>query len=100
MSIHPGPGEGVIPVTFRLPAEVTATKAHVVGDFNDWSTDAHPMDRDDQGFHVESRSRPVAATSSATCSTTSDGRTTGRPTTTSPTSSAGPTPCSTSRRAG
>jgi 1,4-alpha-glucan branching enzyme len=53
MSIHPGAGEGVIPVTFRLPAEVTAVTAHVVGDFNDWSTDAHPMDRDDRGFHVE-----------------------------------------------
>jgi 1,4-alpha-glucan branching enzyme len=53
MTIHPGAGDGTIPVTFRLPAEVAATTAHVVGDFNDWSTEAHPMERDDQGFHAE-----------------------------------------------
>ena len=29
-------------VTFRVPAEVRARTVSVVGEFNDWSEDAHP----------------------------------------------------------
>ena len=36
-------------VTFRLPPDVTAESAFVVGDFNDWSTTAHPMTKDTDG---------------------------------------------------
>ena len=30
-------------VTFRLPADTTADSAAVLGDFNDWNPDVHPM---------------------------------------------------------
>ena len=36
-------------VTFELPAEVDAETAAVVGDFNDWSTDATPLTRRKDG---------------------------------------------------
>src|SRR3954453_294656 len=32
-----------VEVTFRLAADCGARQACVVGEFNDWSTDAHPM---------------------------------------------------------
>lgn len=34
-------------VTFRIPKEVaqSAATAHLVGEFNDWDTEAHPMKR-------------------------------------------------------
>jgi 1,4-alpha-glucan branching enzyme len=34
---------GAVQVTFRLPAESGAEHAWVVGEFNNWSTDSHPM---------------------------------------------------------
>jgi 1,4-alpha-glucan branching enzyme len=43
-------GSGETLVTFRLPAEVRATTVSVVGEFNDWSPDAHRMRRDDEAF--------------------------------------------------
>lgn len=30
-------------VTFKLPAEVNAETAAIAGEFNDWSTESHPM---------------------------------------------------------
>lgn len=36
-------------VTFELPAEVNAQVACVVGEFNDWNPEAHPMARDEDG---------------------------------------------------
>jgi 1,4-alpha-glucan branching enzyme len=51
MSTHPdrADGAGVI-VTFRLPESVVAEHACVVGDFNDWSPTADPMERDGDAF--------------------------------------------------
>jgi 1,4-alpha-glucan branching enzyme len=43
-------GTEVVEVTFRLPAEVGAGEAFVVGDFNEWSETAHPMEPSDGGF--------------------------------------------------
>jgi 1,4-alpha-glucan branching enzyme len=45
-------GSGETLVSFRLPGEVAATTASVVGEFNDWSADAHRMRRNDEGFAV------------------------------------------------
>jgi 1,4-alpha-glucan branching enzyme len=45
----------VCKVTFKIPEEIgiTATQAHVVGAFNDWSTSATPMKRlKNGGFSV------------------------------------------------
>lgn len=36
---------GAVGVTFRLPSESGAERAWVVGEFNNWSTDSHPMTR-------------------------------------------------------
>jgi 1,4-alpha-glucan branching enzyme len=38
-------------VTFKIPEEIgnTATQAHVVGEFNDWSTSAMPMKKSKNG---------------------------------------------------
>jgi len=38
---------GICKCTFRLPKEATssATQVHLVGDFNDWSTTSHPMQK-------------------------------------------------------
>jgi len=36
-------------VTFMLPPDVSAKKAVVCGDFNDWSTKSHPMKRRTDG---------------------------------------------------
>jgi 1,4-alpha-glucan branching enzyme len=36
-------------VTFRVPAEVGAESAAVVGDFNEWSETEHPMKRRKDG---------------------------------------------------
>jgi 1,4-alpha-glucan branching enzyme len=40
-------------VTFRLPPEVKAESVHVVGEFNCWSSVAHPMTRDAEGLVAE-----------------------------------------------
>ena len=40
-------------VTFRLPTEVRAECVHVVGEFNAWSSLAHPMIRDAEGLVAE-----------------------------------------------
>ena len=40
---------GAVKVTFRLPADSGADRAWVVGEFNNWSTDSHPMTRRDDG---------------------------------------------------
>ena len=41
----------VCKVTFKIPEEMAhaATQAHVVGEFNDWSTSATPMQRSKKG---------------------------------------------------
>ena len=36
-------------VTFYLPAEVHANTANLCGDFNNWSTKSHPMQRQSDG---------------------------------------------------
>ena len=43
-------GSGMTLVTFRVPAEVRATAVSVVGEFNDWSEDAHRMRRENDAF--------------------------------------------------
>ncbi|HEX2381325.1 MAG TPA: isoamylase early set domain-containing protein [Acidimicrobiales bacterium] len=40
---------GAVGVTFRLPSESGAEQAWVVGEFNRWSTDSHPMTRGADG---------------------------------------------------
>ena len=45
-------GSGETLVTFRLPADVGATTASVVGEFNDWSPDAHRMRREDDAYNA------------------------------------------------
>jgi 1,4-alpha-glucan branching enzyme len=40
---------GTVEVTFELTPAVVAGSAAVVGDFNDWSVDADPMERGDDG---------------------------------------------------
>jgi 1,4-alpha-glucan branching enzyme len=35
--------DGRVSVTFEMPASVWADSIHVVGDFNDWSSSAHPL---------------------------------------------------------
>jgi len=38
------PGKnGTTRVSFTLPRAVPAQAVHICGDFNDWSTDAHPL---------------------------------------------------------
>jgi 1,4-alpha-glucan branching enzyme len=44
------PNDGVVLATFRLPHAVDATTVHRVGEFNDWSTTASPMEPDSEGF--------------------------------------------------
>ena len=44
------PDRDVVEVTFRLPAVCGAERACVVGEFNDWSTEAHPMRREGDEF--------------------------------------------------
>jgi len=39
----------VCKVTFTLPAQVDARTAMLVGDFNDWATDATPMKQNKDG---------------------------------------------------
>ena len=36
-------------VTFKVPAEGRGKRVSLVGDFNDWSPDSHPMELDDNG---------------------------------------------------
>jgi 1,4-alpha-glucan branching enzyme len=44
-----GDGDGMVHVTFELPAEVDARQVALVGDFNSWSTTAHLLERHDGG---------------------------------------------------
>jgi 1,4-alpha-glucan branching enzyme len=43
-------GNGSVVTVFRLPHEVLADEVCVVGEFNDWSTTANPMERDGNEF--------------------------------------------------
>ena len=36
-------------VTFELPAEINTQTACVVGEFNDWNVESHPMTRGEDG---------------------------------------------------
>jgi 1,4-alpha-glucan branching enzyme len=40
---------GSVSVRFRLPSESAAEHAWVVGEFNNWSTDSHPMAKREDG---------------------------------------------------
>ncbi len=55
------PGTEHIVVTFRLPNIEGGERAHVVGEFNDWSRTAHPMVRDDEGFTAQIALEPGRA---------------------------------------
>jgi len=41
-------GDGVT-VTFRLPTDAHADEAWIAGDFNNWSTTSHPLERTPEG---------------------------------------------------
>jgi 1,4-alpha-glucan branching enzyme len=41
--------DGLVRVTFRLPSELGAERAWVVGEFNNWSTHSHPMTKRTDG---------------------------------------------------
>jgi 1,4-alpha-glucan branching enzyme len=43
-------GDGRVLTTFRLPHAVLADRVCVVGEFNDWSLTANPMERDGDEF--------------------------------------------------
>jgi 1,4-alpha-glucan branching enzyme len=47
---RPGREENTVEVTFRVPHQAGGSDVHVVGDFNDWSTDATPMEPAEEGF--------------------------------------------------
>lgn len=46
----PARGAAAVPTTFRLPLIEGVGSAAVVGEFNDWSVTATPMERDAHGF--------------------------------------------------
>ncbi len=48
-------GQGlVVQVRFLLPDSIWADRINLVGDFNDWNRDSHPMQRDrDGGWYVQ-----------------------------------------------
>ena len=52
-----GNGDGSVWITFRLPDGNGATRASVVGEFNEWSTTADPMEPDGEGFVARLRLR-------------------------------------------
>jgi 1,4-alpha-glucan branching enzyme len=52
---------GAVVVRFRLPAEVVAETAFVVGDFNGWSTSSDAMQREDGAFVADIRLEPGRA---------------------------------------
>jgi len=45
--------DGTVIVGFELPEAVAATTVSVVGDFNGWTAQVHPLDRVDGGFRAE-----------------------------------------------
>ncbi len=45
-----GDGNGAVLATFRLPVANGAQRVCVVGEFNDWSTTANPMEPTGDGF--------------------------------------------------
>lgn len=49
---------GTVLITFRVPRAANAERINVVGEFNDWSTVANPMERGEDGF-VAQVSLPV-----------------------------------------
>ena len=51
---RPGATPGKVHITFELPAQFWAERIYLVGDFNDWDTNATPMRQDgpDGTWHV------------------------------------------------
>lgn len=49
-----GPKPGVVLVTFQLPASTWAETVHLVGDFNGWDRQSHPLvrSRDDDSWRI------------------------------------------------
>jgi 1,4-alpha-glucan branching enzyme len=47
---RPGRQANTVEVTFRVPHQAGGRNVHVVGDFNDWSTDATPMEAAEESF--------------------------------------------------
>ena len=41
--VEPAANEGLVRVTFELPASVWAERVNLVGEFNDWDTTATPL---------------------------------------------------------
>ncbi len=54
---------GSVLVAFELPAAVRADTASLVGDFNDWSPDATPLARQDDGCFRTELTLPVGGRS-------------------------------------
>ena len=52
--------DGRLQATFRIPDSSGATHAVVAGEFNDWSHEATPMARAENGFEVTVGLRPGA----------------------------------------
>jgi len=44
---------GTVLITFRVPRAADAERINVVGEFNDWSTVANPMEPGEDGFVAE-----------------------------------------------
>ena len=45
---------GKVAVTFKMPSSIWAESVHLVGDFNDWNNQAHPLKqgRTDEGWVI------------------------------------------------
>lgn len=52
------PKRTVCKVTFQIPAEWAEKKAAVVGDFNDWDSEEHEMEKNDGHWEVTARLKP------------------------------------------
>jgi 1,4-alpha-glucan branching enzyme len=52
---------GKVQVTFWMPAGIWANTFHVVGDFNNWSTTATPLQRCEKGWSVSVELEPGRA---------------------------------------
>ena len=60
--IKRGAGGGHVQVTFEVDPAVHAQRANLCGEFNEWSNDAHPMQRrDDGGFTLTLELEPGRA---------------------------------------
>lgn len=52
------PKRTICKVTFRLPEEWAKNTVHVVGDFNEWDTDANPLEAKNGAWEATLRLEP------------------------------------------